>query len=249
MALCLYNAVMAYPWATWTSLREAWAVAEHYMQTYSDNLKVYAALLIDAEASDTARGHLALGGKSAPRHLHIDANGKPGDLPTQIWGNYGWSTWCHLIEAAITEAIASNSRGPVTEVAEQKSSITWLIMELEIPLNKLPYLLKMGYITTGSERNGINSIRLHGDVPGAWISSVHMAIQWGMAHQTWADIKLGAWNMKTDGFCRTCGCKGATWEAYCASCWATHLSHKQPAGSVARVPLGASSAEQPVTAP
>ena len=49
MALCLYNAVMAYPWATWTSLREAWAVAEHYMQTYSDNLKVYAALLIDAQ--------------------------------------------------------------------------------------------------------------------------------------------------------------------------------------------------------
>ena len=79
MALCLYNAVMAYPWATWTSLREAWAVAEHYMQTHSDNLKVYAALLIDAEASDTARGHLALGGKSAPRHLHIDANGKPPD--------------------------------------------------------------------------------------------------------------------------------------------------------------------------
>ena len=150
---------------------------------------------------------LPLGGKSAPGHLHIDANGKPGDLPTQIWGNYGWSTWCHLIEAAIREAIASNSRGPVTEVAEQKSSITWLIMELEIPLNKLPYLLKMGYITTGSERNGINSIRLHGDVPGAWISSVHMAVQLGMAHQTWADIKLGAWNMKTDGFCRTCGCK------------------------------------------
>ena len=52
-------------------------------------------------------------------------------------------------------------------------------MELEIPLNKLPYLMKMGYITTGEltkrgERKGINSIRLRDEVPGAWISSVHM---------------------------------------------------------------------------
>ena len=99
-------------------------------------------------------------------------------ISPQLWGNYGWSTWCHQIEAAIEEAIATNSRRPVTDAAEQPS-ITWLIMELEIPLNKLPYLMKMGYITTGEltkrgERKGINSIRLHDDVPGAWISSVHM---------------------------------------------------------------------------
>ena len=63
MALSLYDAVGGYPWATWTSLREAWEVAEHYRMTYSKNLKVYAALLIDTEASDAARGHLALGAK------------------------------------------------------------------------------------------------------------------------------------------------------------------------------------------
>ena len=238
MALSLYNAGRAdgYPWATWTSLREAW---EHYEQTYCDKLKVYAALLVDTEASDAGRGHLALGGKTAPHHLNI-TNGKPDDLPTLIWGNYGWSTWCHTMEDAIKEAIASNSRGPIIEVAEQKPSITWLIMELEIPLNKLPYLLKMGYVTTGSERNGINSIRMHGDVPGTWISSVHMAEQWGMAHQTWADIKLGDWNMKTNGFCQKCGCKGTTWEAYCAACWAKYMSRKRPRGSP-----GASASEQP----
>ena len=184
MALSLYDAVIGtyeqgaeeYPWATWTSLREAWVVAEHYKMTYSKNLKVYAALQIDTEASDAARGHLALGGKTA-HYLNIN-NGKPGDLPTQLWGNYGWSTWCYQIEAAIEEAIATNSRRPVTDAAE-KHSITWLIMELEIPLNKLPYLMEMGYITTGKlpkrgERKGINSIRLHDEVPGAWISSVHM---------------------------------------------------------------------------
>ena len=185
MALSLYDAVIGtyeqgaeeYPWATWTSLREAWVVAEHYKMTYSKNLKVYAALQIDTEASDAARGHLALGGKTA--HLLNINNGKPGDLPTLLWGNYGWSTWCHQIDVAIEVAIATNSRGPVTNAAEKKPSITWLIMELEIPLNKLPYLMKMGYITTGEltkrgERKGINSIRLHDEVPGAWISSVHM---------------------------------------------------------------------------
>ena len=227
-ALALYTAgtdaqrTCDYPWADWTSLREAWEVAERFKQTYNNALKVYAALLIDT----WALGYLALGGGSAPGHLQTDSRGKPINLPTWLWGNYGWSTWCHLTEAAIKEAIASNSRGPVTEVAHQKPSIAWLMMELEIPLNKLPYLFKMNYITTGCERNGINSIRLHGDVPGAWISSVHMVIQRRMTHQTWAHIKLGAWYMKAEGSCRTCGCKGATWEAYCASCWATYMSHR-----------------------
>ena len=89
MALSLYDAVGGYPWATWTSLREAWVVAEHYKMTYSKNLKVYAALLIDTEASDAARGHLALGGKTA-HYLNIN-NGKPGDLPTvvgELWMVY-----------------------------------------------------------------------------------------------------------------------------------------------------------------
>ena len=144
------------------------------------------------------------------------------------------------MEDAIKEAIASNSRGPIAEVAEQKASITWLIMEIETPLNKMPYLLKMGYVTTGKERNGINSIRMHGNIPGTWISSVHLAEQWGMSHQTWADIKLGDWNRQANGFCQKCGCKATTWEAYCAACWAKYMSHKRPRGSP-----GASCGEQP----
>ena len=86
MSLGLYNIgldagrVDGYPWATWTSLREAWEVAEHYEQTYSDKFKMYAALLVDTEASDAGRGRLALGGKTAPHHLNI-TNGKPDDPP------------------------------------------------------------------------------------------------------------------------------------------------------------------------
>ena len=228
MALALYTAgtdaqrIYDYPWADWTSLREAWEVAEHFKQTYNNAIKVYAALLIDTWAV----GHLALGGRSAPGHLQIDARGKPINLPTRLWGDYGWATWCHLTEDAIKEAIASNSRGPVTEVADQKPYITWLMMELEIPLNKLPFLFKKGYITTGCERNGINSVRLHGDVPGDWISSVHRVIQKRMTHHTWAHIKLGAMYRQDEGTCSACSCEGATWGAYCAKCWVTYMSHK-----------------------
>ena len=204
----------------------AWEVSEHFKQTYSNKLKVYAALLIDLRASDMDSGHLVLGGRPAIGHLNINAKGYPSDLLTQIWGNYGWSTWCHLIEAAIKEAIASNSRGPIAEMVKQKP-IAWLILELEIPLNKLPYLFKMGHITTGIERNGINSIRLHGDVPGAWISSVHMVIQRTMTYHAWAHIKIGARYPRIEGSCRTCSREGPTWNDYRAQCWVTHISQVQ----------------------
>ena len=172
----LYNAIMTYPWSAWNSLREAWVVAEHYKTTYSRNLKVYAALQTDAVFSEAAMmmvgGSVSLGGG---KYLNIE-NGKPGDLPTTLWGDWGWSTWCYQIDAAIEEAAATNSIG---SIAEEKPPFTWMIMELEIPLNKLPYLMEMGYITTGKlpkrgDRYGIYSIRMHDVVPGEWISSVSM---------------------------------------------------------------------------
>ena len=198
---------------------------------------LYAALLVVLKASDMDRGHLVLGGRSIV-HLNINTNGYPSDLLTQFLGNYGWSTWCHLIEAAIKEAIASDSRGPIAEIVKQES-IAWLILELEIPLNKLSYLFMMGYITTGTERNGINSIRLHGDVPGAWISSVHIVKQRTMTYHTWANIKVGASYQKLEGLCRACNCEGPTWNGYCAQCWITYVSQARQT----RVPCGANSVE------
>ena len=129
-------------------------------------------------------------------------------------------------EDVIKEAIASNSRGPTQEVDKQ-TSIHWLIMEMEVPLRKLPYLLMKGLVTTGNERNNISSLRLHGNIPGSWITMLHMAVQWEMTHKTWADIKLSDWHKKADGFCGECGTKGATWDAYCASCWVKSLANKR----------------------
>ena len=167
----LYNAIMTYPWSVWTSLREAWVVAEHYKMTYSKDLKVYAALQTDAVSLEAALrmvgGRVSLG---RGKYLNIE-NGKPGDLPTTLWSNWGWSTWGYQIDAAIEEAAATNSIG--------SPPFTWVILELEIQLTKLPYLMEMGYITTGKlpkrgDRHDIYSIRMHDVVPGEWISSVSM---------------------------------------------------------------------------
>ena len=108
MTFSLYDAVGGYPWTTWTSLQEAWEVAEHYRMTYSKYFKMYAALQIDTEISDIARGHLSIEGRFA-HSLNIN-NGKPDNLPTLLWGNYGWSTWCHQIDTAIEVAISTYSR-------------------------------------------------------------------------------------------------------------------------------------------
>ena len=228
MALSVYDAVIGSYDEDGGALANAWAIAEQQKQGDCDQskLRLYAALMIDVETSSLDGGYLALGGRTSGSRIKI-INGKPENITTSLWGNYGWSTWCYTMEDVIKEAIASNSRGPTKEVAEQ-STIKWLIMELDIQLNKMAYLLMKGYVTTGKERNNINSLRLHGNIPGIWISSLHLAEQWEMTHQTWADIKLSNWRIKVNVFCQECGNKGTTWDAYCAVCWAKHLASKRP---------------------
>ena len=206
------------------ALAEAWAIAEFQGQEdlKKNLIRLYAALLVNDSESDVKNGYLVL--QSGVRLELMDE--RPANIPTSLWGRYGWSTWCYSLEDVIKEAIASNSRGPTLEVDKQ-TSIHWLIMEMEVPLAKLPYLLKKGLATTGNERNNISSFRLHGNIPGSWITTLHMAVQWEMTHKTWADIKLSDWHKKADGFCGECGTKGATWDAYCARCWVKSLANKR----------------------
>ena len=58
-------------------------------------------------------------------------------------GIHGWSTWCYNLDDVIKEATASNSRGS-TQGVDKQTSIQWLIMEMEVLLSKLPYLLMRG---------------------------------------------------------------------------------------------------------
>ena len=205
-------------------LAAEWAIAESQGQ---DDLKknvirLYAALLVNNIESNVKQGYLVL--QSGDRLELI--NEMLTNVPTALWGQYGWSTWCYNLEDVIKEAIASNSRGPTMEVDKQ-APIHWLIMEMEMSLGKLPHLLKKGLITTGKERNNIPSLRMHGNIPGNWITTLHVAVQWEMTHKTWADIKLSDWMKVTDGFCRECGKKEASWDAYCSSCWVGFLANKR----------------------
>ena len=119
MALSVYDAVIGSYEDSGGAFAEAWAIAEQQVEDDRDKnkLRVYAALLVDIEASSMEGGYLALGGNAAQHRLKI-INGKPENLSTKIWGSYGWSTWCHTMEDAIKETIASNSSGPIKEVAE-----------------------------------------------------------------------------------------------------------------------------------
>ena len=201
-----------------------WTIAESQGQDdlRKNVIRLYAALLVNSTESNVKQGYLVL--QSGHRLGLI--NEMLTRVPTELWGQYGWSTWCYNLEDAIKEAIASNSRGPTMEVDKQ-IPIHWLIMEMEMSLSKIPHLLKKGLITTGKERNNISSLRMHGNIPGNWITTLHMAVQWEMTHKTWADIKLSDWKKVTDGFCRVCGKKEVTWDAYCASCWVEHLANKR----------------------
>ncbi len=141
MALSVYDAVISSYEDSGGALADAWAIAEQQGQEdrEKNKLKLYAALLVDDEASNVKEGYLVLGGRlSGARLMIIDE--RPANIPTSLWGDYGWSTWCYTLEDVIKEAIASNSRGPTQEVAKQ-SFIHWLIMELDIQLCKLPDLL------------------------------------------------------------------------------------------------------------
>ena len=110
---------------------------------------VYAALLVNMTESQPEMGSFLLGGRSQPKEFQLDAGGTPLTiLRSTLWGNYQWSTWCFGIGQAINEAMASNSRGPVQEVA-MASSVHWLILHLPIPFDKLAYLMSKQYIVIG----------------------------------------------------------------------------------------------------
>ena len=86
---------------------------------YEGPISVFSALLLNAEASQPEQGKYVLGGRSQSQELEILENGRvASDLPTDLWGQYGHSTWCYTECEAWLEAIASNSRGPVREAVD-----------------------------------------------------------------------------------------------------------------------------------
>ena len=85
MALSVYDAVMSSYEYRGGALAEAWTIADQQGQEDRDKnkLKLYAALLVDAEASNVKEGYLALGGRlSGARLVIIDE--RPANIPTSL---------------------------------------------------------------------------------------------------------------------------------------------------------------------
>ena len=219
----VYDAVI-HSYENVDTLAAEWAIAESQGQEdlRKNVIRLYAALLVNDIESNVKKGYLVL--QSGDRLELI--NEQLTNIPTALWGRYGWSTWCYSLEDVIMEAIASNSRGPTMEVDKQ-APIHWLIMEMEVSLGKLPHLLKKGLVTTGKERNNISSLRMHGNIPGNWITTLHMAVQWEMTHKKWADIKLSDWKKVQMASAGNVVKKEATWDAHSASCWVGLLANKR----------------------
>ena len=193
---------------------------------------VYSALLVNMSESLPTMGSFSLGGRSQPKEFQLDAGGIPQTiLCTTLWGNYQRSTWCFGIAQAINEAIASNSRGPVQEVAAS-SSVHWLILHLSIPFDKLASLMQKQLIMTGTERNQIPSLRIYGDIEGCKVTAVDFCEQHAINFNIWGKIKMGSWRQEASNYCTECGAQGpndstiSTWNSYCANCWAVHLSKR-----------------------
>ena len=180
-------------------------------------------------------GSFSLGGRSQPKEFQLDAGGIPQTiLCTTLWGNYQRSTWCFGIAQAINEAIASNCRGPVQEVAAS-SSVHWLILHLSIPCDKLASLMQKQLIMTGTERNQIPSLRIYGDIEGCKVTAVDLCEQHAININIWGKIKMGSWRQEASPHCTKCDAQGpndstiSTWDSYCANCWAAHLSKRHRA--------------------
>ena len=138
------------------------------------------------------------------------------------------------IAQAINEAIASNSRGPVQEVAASLS-VHWLILHLPIPFDKLASLMEKQLIMTGTERNQIPSLRIYGDIEGCKVTAVDLCEQHAIDIDIWGKIKMGSWRKGTSHCCAECGAQGpngstiSTWNLYCVNCWAGHFSKRHRA--------------------
>ena len=90
MALSVYDAVISSYEDSGGALADAWAIAEQQGQEdrEKNKLKLYAAFLVDDEASNVKEGYLVLGGRlSGTRLMIIDE--RPANIPTSLWGDYG----------------------------------------------------------------------------------------------------------------------------------------------------------------
>ena len=155
----------------------------------------------------------------------------PDWLKTTRWGEWGYSTWCQNIEAALKEASNSKSRGwrRVNGMDyNQLQYAWWIVLELILPADYACDLLNRAKITCNMERKGIPTWRISEDIhipnlrASGGLVQKHVVYGWGIPFNTTVFKDFDRFTPGLTiftGTCNSCRENGPLCAQQCAQCW------------------------------
>ena len=154
----------------------------------------------------------------------------PDWLNTTRWGEWGYSTWCKDIEAALKEAGNSKSRGwrRINGMDyNQLQNAWWIVLELILCSDQVCDLTNRAKITCNIERKGIPTWRISEDIyipnlrADGGLVQKHVVHGWGTAVFQDFDRFTPGLTIFT-GACISCKKNGPLCAQQCAQCWNNH---------------------------
>ena len=161
----------------------------------------------------------------------------PDWLKTTRWGDWGYSTWCQNIEAALKEASNSKSRGwrRINGMDyNQLQNAWWIVLELILCSDHVCDLINRAKITCNIELKGVPTWRIAEDIyipnlraKGGLVQK-HVVYGWGTAvFQDFDKFTLGLTIFT--GTCISCKKEGPLCAQQCAQCWNNSIPPPPPA--------------------
>ena len=160
----------------------------------------------------------------------------PDWLNTTRWGEWGYSTWCKDIDAALKEAGNSKSRGwrRINGMDyNQLHDAWWIVLELILCADQVCDLTNRAKITCNIERKGIPTWRISEDIyipnlrADGGLVQKHVVHGWGKAvFQDFDRFTPGLTIFKGD--CISCKRHGPLCAQQCAQCWNNHAIPPAP---------------------
>ena len=154
----------------------------------------------------------------------------PDWLRTTRWGDWGYSTWCQNMEAALREASNSKSRGwrRVNGMDyNQLQYAWWIVLEMILPADYACDLLNRSKITCNVERKGIPTWRISEDIHiptlrlNGGLVQKHVVYGWGTPFDTTVFKDFDRFTPGLTiftGTCNSCKENGPLCAQQCAKC-------------------------------
>ena len=169
----------------------------------------------------------------------------PDWLKTTRWGEWGYSTWCQSIEAAIKEASNSKSRGwrRVNGMDyNQLQQAWWIVVELNLCADYACDLLNRSKITCNIERKGVSSWRILEDIhipslrERGGLMQKHVVYGWGTPFNTTVFLNFDRFTLGLTihtGTCNSCKMNRPLCAQQCAQCWNNSITPPPPEEALA----------------